>query len=251
MFTLLAGLSAGFIHVLSGPDHLAAVAPLAVKKPRGSWNAGFRWGLGHTAGVAVVGVLALALRETLPLEPISNASERFVGVLLIAIGAWALRKALQIHSHPHQHEGEAGTHEHIHMHGKKESHSTDAPAFMNSAAAAGVETTAQEPGQTHHQTPHLHNHAAFGIGTLHGLAGSSHFLGILPALALPSTALAVGYLVAFGVGTIVAMMCFSQAIGVLAARFQMRMWRAYRALMFACSAVAMIVGVAWLTGSSF
>jgi len=28
--------------------------------------------------------------------------------------------------------------------------------------------------------------AAFGVGTLHGLAGSSHLLGVLPALALPS-----------------------------------------------------------------
>jgi len=224
MFTLLAGLTAGFIHVLSGPDHLAAVAPLAVTKPHGSWIAGFRWGMGHTAGVAAVGALSLLLRGWLPVDAISDSSERFVGVLLIGIGAWALRKALQVHSHPHAHDDAHEAHEHIHIHGKR---------------------------QPHEQAAHIHTHAAFGIGTLHGLAGSSHFLGILPALALPSTALATSYLISFGVGTIAAMVLFSHVIGALASRFQLRMWKAYRALMFASAGMAMMVGVAWLTGFSF
>jgi len=43
----LAGLAAGLIHVLSGPDHLAAVAPLAGGRGR-AWRAGFLWGLGHS-----------------------------------------------------------------------------------------------------------------------------------------------------------------------------------------------------------
>ena len=36
---LLAGLTAGLIHVLSGPDHLAAVAPLSLARPGGVRNA--------------------------------------------------------------------------------------------------------------------------------------------------------------------------------------------------------------------
>src|SRR5688572_3654911 len=62
---LLAGLAAGLIHVLSGPDHLAAVAPLAGGRGR-SWRAGFLWGLGHSGGVLAVGLLALGLRGALP-----------------------------------------------------------------------------------------------------------------------------------------------------------------------------------------
>ena len=30
-----------------------------------------------------------------------------------------------------------------------------------------------------------HAHASFCLGVLHGVAGSSHFFGVLPALALP------------------------------------------------------------------
>ena len=75
----LAGLTAGLIHVLSGPDHLAAVAPLAGGRRR-AWHAGFLWGLGHSGGVLAVGLLTLALRGALPIDALSSWSERIVGV---------------------------------------------------------------------------------------------------------------------------------------------------------------------------
>ena len=68
----VAGLSAGAIHVLAGPDHLAAVAPLAADREQRPWAAGLLWGLGHAAGVVVVGVAALLLREVLPVERLSR-----------------------------------------------------------------------------------------------------------------------------------------------------------------------------------
>jgi len=224
MLILLAGLMAGLLHVLSGPDHLAAIAPLVVKKGARAWVTGLRWGGGHAAGVVMVGILSLFLREVLPINLISSWSDRLVGALLIGIGLWALRKALQVHVHTHDHAGE--THSHIHIH----------------------------PGadeQTHQQSgSHAHTHAAFGIGTLHGLAGSSHFLAIIPTLAMPSNALAILYLGSYGAGTVLAMMAFACAIGSLSARFA-NVAGVYRRLMFACSAVAILVGCFWLLGFSF
>jgi len=35
------------------------------------------------------------------------------------------------------------------------------------------------------------------MGILHGIAGSSHFLGVLPALALPTPGAAISYIAAF------------------------------------------------------
>src|SRR5947207_12560312 len=96
-----------------------------------------------------------------------------------------------VHAHPHGHDDE--THEHIHAHGR-------------SAA------------KMHAVKKHVHTHAAFGIGTLHGLAGSSHFLAIIPSLAMPSNALAVTYLGSYGVGTVVAMILFASAINSLSMR---------------------------------
>ena len=102
MFPFFAGLAAGLLHVLSGPDHLAAVAPLAADTDR-SWRAGLQWGVGHTAGVLLIALLLLAAKEQLPLELIAAHSERMVGVSLIAIGAWGVWKAtravVRLHSH--------------------------------------------------------------------------------------------------------------------------------------------------------
>ncbi len=47
--------------------------------------------------------------------------------------------------------------------------------------------------------------ASFGMGTLHGLAGSSHLFGVLPTLAFVSRADAGWYLAGFGAGAIAAM----------------------------------------------
>ena len=82
MIVVLAGFVAGLIHVFMGPDHLAAIAPIATKHQRGSWLAGLVWGLGHSAGVGLVGMMSLVLREFLPVDSISEYSDRLVGVMV-------------------------------------------------------------------------------------------------------------------------------------------------------------------------
>ena len=219
MISVFTGLMAGTFHVLSGPDHLAAVAPLATRGHRHAWVTGLRWGLGHSTGVILVGLLSLLLRDLLPIDLISGWSERLVGVLLIGIGLWGLRKTFsrQLHAHEHVHGDER--HLHLHLHAPREKHNV---------------------------LVHQHTHAAFGIGTLHGLAGSSHFLGVLPALAFHDTLEAVSYLVFYGLGTIIAMTSFSSIIGLVAARLSIGGVKAYRGMMLACSIAAVATGGYWL-----
>jgi ABC-type nickel/cobalt efflux system permease component RcnA len=220
MISILPGFLAGLIHVVSGPDHLAAVGPLAVKGCQRAWLAGLRWGIGHALGVAMMGAGSLLLREMMPIELISSWSERLVGALLIGIGLWGFRRALRnhVHAHEHIHDGERHVHVHVHTHCHKR-------------------------GETR---THVHSHAALGIGTLHGLAGGSHFLGIMPALALPSLTNAVSYVLAYGAGTIAAMSTFSTLVGLVAARCEISGGLAYRRLMSVCSCAAVAVGCAWL-----
>jgi hypothetical protein len=133
MLTVITGALAGFFHVLSGPDHLAAIAPLAVENRERGWVAGWTWGVGHASGVVAVACIAILLRDALPpIELISAWSERLVGGVLVGIGLWALFRSAR---------------------------------------------TIQ---------PRAHTHASFFVGVLHGIAGSSHFFGVLPALALPT-----------------------------------------------------------------
>ena len=209
MLTLFSGALAGLVHVLAGPDHLAAVAPMALADRRRGWYAGFTWGVGHTSGVITVATLAVLLRDLLPpIELISAWSERLVGAALIAVGLWALRHALQIGDAPHVHDG--GAHEHVHV--------------QRRAGAGRVG----------------HAHASFLMGVLHGVAGSSHFLGVLPALALPTRTASLAYIAAFGIGSVAAMTGFGAAIGLTPGP------RTYRTFMFAAASMACAVGGVWL-----
>ncbi len=221
MLTLLAGLAAGILHVLTGPDHLATVGTLGVEDRRRPWATGLVWGVGHTSGVWIVGALVLVLRAFLPLEEMASWSDRLASIGLIAIGIWGLYRSLsrRIHAHPHEHEGKAHLHHHSHPYVK-----------LNHE----------------HQHTHVHTHLACGLGILHGLAGSSHFLGILPALALPTTTHAMVYLGGFGLGTVGGMAGFGWFMGQVSARIAGYGAAAHRLLVAGCAAAAICIGCFWL-----
>ncbi|MBI5774034.1 MAG: sulfite exporter TauE/SafE family protein [Verrucomicrobia bacterium] len=226
VLSIFTGFIAGTLHVVSGPDHLAAIAPLAADQRRGAWRTGLRWGLGHASGVVAVGMVSLLLREVFPLEKFSAGSEQLVGVVLIGIGLWGLRRVFRarVHTHEHQHDGRP--HTHLHVHGR---------------AAHGAHEAASA-------APHAHTHAAFAVGALHGLAGSAHFLGVLPALAFSSGTDAVTYLACYGAGTVLAMSLFSSLVGWMSGAFAGRDGGPQRALMGLCSVFALVVGGFWLVG---
>jgi hypothetical protein len=137
---------------------------------------------------------------------------------------WGLHRAFstRVHTHPHAH----GPHVHSHTHTHTHAVSLDA---------------------AHAAARHTHTHAAFAIGVLHGLAGSSHVLGVVPALALPGLSGSLGYLGGFGFGTVAAMSGFAMAAGQVAVGAQLRGPVAMRWLLSAWSTLALIVGIAWLT----
>lgn len=205
MFALFAGLFAGALHVVSGPDHLAAIAPFSATGKKRAARIGLRWGIGHSGGVILVGLVALLFRDTFNVIAFSSAAEWLVGVTLIAIGLWGLRQAYADRIHDGNHEHGPVQHAHIHL-------------------------------------ANRHSHAAWAIGTLHGLAGSSHFFGIIPALAFPTIGEAVAFLTAYGAGTMAAMTLFAAGLGGIASRFE----HLTKPLFATCSATALVIGCAWL-----
>jgi hypothetical protein len=155
-----------------------------------------------------------------------------VGIALILVGLWGLRRASSrwLHVHAHAHEPAGPVHVHVHAHGH------------GHARRGGAE-------RDHSAALHRHGHAAFWIGTLHGLAGSAHLLAVLPAVALPSTTDALLYLGGFGAGTIAAMAGFAEGVGRVAgslASLARGGERAYRLLLGGASAAAVVVGAVWI-----
>lgn len=216
------GLLAGGVHVVTGIDHLAALLPLSVGRRLRAAGAGLRWGLGHSAGVLVIGLLAVALRERFDVHAAGAWGERLVGVALMALGALGVRRALRlrVHAHAHAHAPDDAGHAHLHAH------------------------FADDLGD-HAAHARRHGHAAFAAGTLHGVAGSAHLLGVLPALALPGWPAAGTYLLTFALGTVAAMAAFAALVGEGSARVAGTP-RLARGFVLAAGAATFAVGGVWL-----
>ncbi len=181
---ILTGILAGFVHVVSGADHLIAMAPSAIASPRVAFRNSFSWGIGHSSGVVFLAVLAIFLKDITPLNKFSNFAEFLVGISLLIVGVFAIKNAFQlsIHSHSHKHNNGVA-HHHFHFHSNQQ------------------------------KKNNKHSHALTGLGLLHGIAGGSHFIAVLPALALPLSS-AIVYLISYLIGSLLSMNLFSCLISI-------------------------------------
>ncbi|PLX01670.1 MAG: hypothetical protein C0594_12750 [Marinilabiliales bacterium] len=159
---------------------------------------------------------------------ISAYGEQLVGFLLIAIGVWSVLRVIKSqrkigqHSHPHAHNGDV--HIHSHEHGKEHSH-------------------------THtHQNYYKQNiFTAMVIGIVHGVAGVSHIIAMLPSLALPDTSSSVLYLSGFAAGTILAMLIYALILGIIADRSAVNeKTKSFGILRLVGGVAAILVGVWWI-----
>lgn len=192
---LLSGLLAAILHVIVGPDHLAAVIPFAVEQERKSWKIGFFWSIGHLIGMFVIGLLFLLFRDLIPVEAISNYTEQLVGIVLIGIGVWAIYKLVKKDKEPDKLHVHSTPEPHIHKH----AHSHDS-AYNH----------------THKDLPRQSNLTSLSIGILHGLAGIAHFLLFLPVLGFDSKTEAFTYILGFSFGIIIAMTGVTLVFGHIA-----------------------------------
>jgi ABC-type nickel/cobalt efflux system permease component RcnA len=178
-------------------DHIVAVSTI-VSQHRSvlrSALVGAMWGAGHTLALLVTGVIVLSLRVAIP-EVVSNWLEFAVALMIIALGAsalWrALRKGSEFHLHSHEHDGLS--HVHVHFHDNETRHTRTAT------------------------TKHSHNVRSVGIkplliGTMHGLAGSGA-LTLLVLTQIKSAWLGLAYLGVFGLGSVAGMLLMSGLVGL-------------------------------------
>ena len=177
---ILTGLVAGFVHVVSGADHLIAMAPAAINNPQKALKNSFSWGLGHSSGILLLAFLAIFIKDITSLNKFSNFAEFLVGISLLIVGVFAIKNSFQLSIHSHSHEHENGiAHRHFHLHVKEQKNNNN-----------------------------KHSHALTGLGLLHGIAGGSHFLAVLPALALPLTSACL-YLISYLIGSLISMNLFT------------------------------------------
>lgn len=213
LLAMIGGLTLGCLHALD-VDHIAAVTVFVSKhpNPRQAATLGIRWGMGHTLSVFVLGVLSVMLKFIIP-PLVQSLAEILVGVLLVAIGVWALRDSLRRHSiHLHKHIHDGVEHVHFHSHADRSDHS--------------------------------HGHSMFLIGVTHGFAGTASLMVIVPLTVTTSLYTAAAYLILFGVGTIAAMGALAHFMGKLAT--SMKEPQVLPRVQALAGLVSVVVGLLWI-----
>ncbi len=211
---LLTAFGLGLAHSFD-VDHICAVTSFSshARSVREAFWLGVRWAIGHTAALLVFGLLLVALKAS-GLPWVSTTAELCVGLVLVGVGMWVIRDVFRrqhIHGHWHTHDG----HRHFHLHSHK------------------------------HCDEHLHGHALTVIGMLHGLAGTSAIMVLIPVVLLQSWAGAALYILAFGAGSVVSMGLFGACTGRLFG-FVARWHPALRVLRGCTGLASCAVGAVWI-----
>lgn len=222
--TLGTALVLGFLHALE-VDHMLAVTAFVSRRPALATAAGFgaRWGIGHSISVCLAGGLLLVAGVRWP-ERYDSIGEVVVGILLVGLGAWALRSASKLHLHI---AAEHGDHAHLHHHGHP--------------AAGHAHAHGEGAGHSHD-----HRHGITWVGMLHGLAGTAGVVALVPVTLIASRIVGFGYLVAFGVGVTAGMTLFAfvAAAAMRAAATRSLAWG--RAIASVVGLAGITVGVWWI-----
>ena len=212
------GLAAGCLHTLAGPDHLAALAPLSIGRPRSvSMVLGALWGGGHTTGQLLVGLLIMAFRDTITkfLPILSRYGSIAVGLTLVAIGAIGCIELRELKS------------------------TGDDAGDMDDAAAVAATAAASGSGDAK-KNRWL---ATYATGIIYGFHPDAVML-IVPALALSSTLSSAAYILFFCLGTVMAMGGYTGCIGATTQMLSKKVPKVNLFLSLISSIIAIALGLA-------
>lgn len=215
-----AAFALGATHALE-VDHMVAVSTFVGHRPQvGSATVfGVRWGLGHALVVLIVGALLAWSNIPIP-GTVERWMELGVGLMLVGLGVWAVRSARRLHVHE---PGRHGGHAHLHAH-SPDLHPHD---------------------HAHADPTKRHRHLSTLVGAVHGLAGTAPIVALIPVTLLPGAWSAMGYLVAFGFGTVLAMGIYA-ALTALAAQRAASSLRAAHRIAVVTGLASVAVGVWWI-----
>jgi ABC-type nickel/cobalt efflux system permease component RcnA len=182
---LLLGLALGVRHAVE-PDHLAAITTLVGGRgPLAAARTGAAWGVGHASALILLGGALVALGVRMPAR-LALVLDLAVAAMLLVLAAISIRAARRGAGR----ERAAHAHAHAHAHGNDHDHDH---AREHEPARGGLRSTL--------------------VGFVHGASGTAA-LTVVCATTMPTRGAALGFLVVFGLGSLVSMSVMS---GVLAA----------------------------------
>jgi len=204
------GLLLGMRHATDA-DHVVAIATIVSREQSiaGSALIGAAWGVGHTITIVAVGAAIIVFGVVIP-PRLGLSMELAVGIMLVLLGVLTLTGMGRAVGAAHAHTGVPGghaldLHDHLHAHGDYVHRHLHGHASGAHGHADEHTALARLDRSWFGRLAFYEWLRPFAVGLVHGLAGSAAVaLMVLSIIHEPMAA--VGYLLLFGLGTIVGMM---------------------------------------------
>ncbi len=256
---LFLGFFLGMRHATDA-DHVVAIATIVSRERSvaGSALIGAAWGVGHTITVMAVGAAIIVFGVVVP-PKLGLSMEFAVGIMLVLLGILTLtgmgRAVGAAHAHAHAHAAAPGghaldLHDHLHAHGDyvhRHPHG-HGPAAHGHAEAHTPLARLDRSGLG--RIAFYQWLRPFAVGLVHGLAGSAAVaLMVLSIIREPVAAL--GYLLLFGLGTIVGMMLITLILSAPFAFTAVNLPKFNWRLRVASGLVSFVFGVVLIYGIGF
>lgn len=216
LFLFGTGLSMGVLHVITGVDHLAALASISVGRSFRSFWLGVRWGIGHSTGLLLCTAVFMILGSK-AMCYMESIGDYVVGVMMIIIGLVQCFRTSEV----------ANCWRSVWQFVLQKERSTDVECCLHERIPllkhthkhmiVHVDPSATNPGSNCEQC-RLTSAVAVCVGILHGIAGPGGILGVLPAVALGVTVTASVYLASFFFASTLTMGLFAAFYGEATAR---------------------------------
>jgi ABC-type nickel/cobalt efflux system permease component RcnA len=237
-------------------DHMVAVTAFVGRSPQAGSAAlfGIRWGFGHALVVLLIGA-ALAWTGVSVPRGVATWAELGVGVMLVALGLWSMRASRRLHVHrPQDHGGHAHLHahapdRHLRSHGQEHEHEPEHGHSRDHGHPHSQEHEHSHEESRHSHEVSRHGHLSTLVGAVHGLAGTAPIVALIPVTLLTGFWPAIGYLAAFGVGTILAMGLYAFLAAVAARRVSSTV-RVARGVALATGVASLGVGFWWIIAAT-
>jgi hypothetical protein len=269
--------------VLTGPDHLSALATLSATVPDfcTSFFLGVRWGVGHSTGLLLVGVILIIRDYSKPKkddedvvevpDALGHFFETLVGFFMLFLGVYGFRRALRkrrafqsissedpgddnekIETHGNgllQHTGCGIYHDHQ-IESLADMFSDDSPSQpaleLESGDSKLVGRSERGCGSLFQFSQSFSAKTiAVLAGIIHGLAGPGGVLGVIPAVQLHDWKLATIYLGCFCVSSTITMGCFASFYGLCSSSVGRRTNLEFQIHCFSAG-LCILVGITWL-----
>ena len=222
------GATFGILHILSGPDHIAAIITISANKGYKAFIIGAKWGIGHAIGLLIIFAVLLTIDAEILYK--TKIAEWIVGCFLVLLGFHGFYKTRNYNKLISSYENNQFIED------NKDNE-------INTSEIQIDNDDNKKSMYVYIITLSKEKILSLITGILHGLAGTGGVLGVLPAILIENKEKSAAYLTTFCVSGIITMSIFSAIWGEISKKATRKLGKI---ILGTSSLLSVIIGFLWI-----